>query len=106
MARINRLTNFLQDISEAIKNKTGDNSPIKLEQMQEKILTIKTDNSINGIEEEYENNGDYSIGEFVGLKDSSLFSLNGENKYGKIYGVIKEIEDNKVIVIKPRRENT
>lgn len=42
MARINNLTNFLNDVSSAIKEKLGDNTPIPASQFDTKIASIET----------------------------------------------------------------
>lgn len=42
MARIDTLTNFLTDVSNAIKQKTGDNAPIPASQFDTEILSIET----------------------------------------------------------------
>lgn len=42
MARINSLTNFLNDVSSAIKQKTGDNTPIPASEFDTEILSIET----------------------------------------------------------------
>ena len=42
MARTNDLTVFLNDVSSAIKEKTGDNTPIPASQFDTKIAEIET----------------------------------------------------------------
>ena len=42
MARTNNLTNFLTDVSTAIKEKTGDTTPIPASQFDTKIASIET----------------------------------------------------------------
>ena len=42
MARTNNLTNFLNDVSSAIKQKTGDNTPIPASEFDTEILSIET----------------------------------------------------------------
>ena len=42
MARIDTLTNFLTDVSNAIKQKTGDNAPIPASTFDTEILSIET----------------------------------------------------------------
>lgn len=42
MARVNNLTNFLNDVATAIKQKLGDNTPIPASQFDTKILSIET----------------------------------------------------------------
>ena len=42
MARTNNLTNFLTDVSAAIKQKTGDNTPIPASDFDTEILSIET----------------------------------------------------------------
>ena len=97
MARINRLLNFIQDISLAIQKRIGDNTPLKIEDFVEKISNIKTDNTIKGIVKEFEKNeNNFTIGEFVSLENNSLVPFNGD-----IYGIVTEINDEKISVITP-----
>lgn len=42
MARTNNLTDFLTDVSTAIKEKTGDTTPIPASQFDTKIASIET----------------------------------------------------------------
>lgn len=42
MARIDNLTNFLTDVSNAIKEKTGDTQPIPAFEFDDKIINIET----------------------------------------------------------------
>lgn len=97
MARINRLLNFVQDISLAVQKRTGDNTPLKIEEISEKISNIKTDNTIKGIVKEFDKNeNNFTIGEFVSLEDNSLIPFNGD-----IYGIVTEISNEKISVITP-----
>lgn len=97
MARINRLLNFIQDISLAIQKRIGDNTPLKIEDFVEKISNIKTDNTIKGIVKEFDKNeNNFTIGEFVSLEDNSLIPFNGD-----IYGIVTEISNEKISVITP-----
>lgn len=97
MARINRLLNFIQDISLAIQKRTGDSTPIKVEEIAEKISNIKTNNTIKGIVKEFDKNeNNFTIGEFVSLENNSLTPFNGN-----IYGIVTEISDEKISVTTP-----
>ena len=97
MARINRLLNFIQDISLAIRKRTGDNTPLKVEEITEKISSIKIDNTIKGIVKKFDKNeNDFTIGEFVSIENNSLTPFNGD-----IYGIVTEINDEKISVITP-----
>lgn len=97
MARINRLLNFVQDISLAVQKRTGDNTPLKIEEISEKTSNIKTDNTIKGIVKEFDKNeNNFTIGEFVSLEDNSLIPFNGD-----IYGIVTEISNEKISVITP-----
>lgn len=97
MARINRLLNFIQDISLAIRKRTGDNTPLKVEEISEKISSIKIDNTIKGIVKKFDKNeNDFTIGEFVSIENNSLTPFNGD-----IYGIVTEINDEKISVITP-----
>lgn len=99
MARINRLLNFIQDISLAIQKRIGDNTPLKIEDFVEKISNIKTDNTIKGIVKEFEKNeNNFTIGEFVSLENDSLTPFNGD-----IYGIVTEINDEKISVTVPHQ---
>ena len=97
MARINRLLNFIQDISLAIQKRIGDDTPLKIEDFAEKISNITINNTINGIVKEF-NKNDYkfTIGEFVSLENNSLIPFNGD-----IYGIVTEISNEKISVITP-----
>lgn len=97
MARINRLLNFIQDISLAIQKRTGDHTPLKVEEISEKISNMKTNNTIKGIIKEFDKNeNNFTIGEFVSLKNNSLIPFNGD-----IYGIVTEINDEKISVTTP-----
>lgn len=61
MARINNLTNFLTDISSAIKQKTGDNTPIPASQFDTEILSIETAGNYQTKELTVSSNGNYII---------------------------------------------
>lgn len=99
MARINRLLNFIQDISLAIQKRIGDNTPLKIEDFVEKISNIKTDNTIKGIVKEFEKSeNNFTIGEFVSLENNSLTPFNGD-----IYGIVTEISDEKISVTVPHQ---
>lgn len=47
MARTNNLTNFLTDVSSAIKQKTGDNTPIPAFEFNTEISNIQTRDNID-----------------------------------------------------------
>lgn len=99
MARINRLLNFIQDISLAIQKRIGDNTPLKIEDFAKKISNIKTDNTIKGIVKEFEKNeNNFTIGEFVSLENDSLTPFNDT-----IYGIVTEINDEKISVTTPHQ---
>lgn len=97
MARINRLLNFIQDISLAIQKRIGDNTPLKIEDFAEKISNITINNTINGIVKEFDKNDyEFTIGEFVSLENNLLIPFNGD-----IYGIVTEISDEKISVTTP-----
>lgn len=99
MARINRLLNFIQDISLAIQKRTGDNTPLKIEDFAEKIFNITINNTINGVVKEFDKNDyEFTIGEFVSLENNLLIPFNG-----KIYGIVTEINDEKISVMVPHQ---
>ena len=97
MARTNRLLNFIQDISLAIQKRIGDNTPLKIEGFAEKISNITINNTINGIVKEFDKNDyEFTIGEFVSLENNLLIPFNG-----KIYGIVTEIDNEKISVMVP-----
>lgn len=99
MARINRLLNFIQDISLAIQKRIGDNTPLKIEDFAEKISNITINNTINGIVKEFDRNDyEFTIGEFVSLENNLLIPFNGT-----IYGIVTEINDKKISVMVPHQ---
>lgn len=99
MARINRLLNFIQDISLAIQKRIGDNTPLKIEDFAEKISNITINNTINGIVKEFDKNDyEFTIGEFISLENNLLIPFNG-----KIYGIVTEINDEKISVMVPHQ---
>lgn len=99
MARTNRLLNFVQDISLAIQERTGDNTPLKIEDFAEKISNITINNTINGIVKEFNKNDyEFTIGEFVSLENNLLIPFNG-----KIYGIVTEINNEKISVTIPHQ---
>lgn len=99
MARINRLLNFIQDISLAIQKRIGDDTPLKVEDFAEKISSITINNTINGIVKEFDKNDyEFTIGEFISLENNLLIPFNG-----KIYGIVTEINDEKISVMVPHQ---
>ena len=61
MARTNNLTNFLTDVSSAIKQKTGDNTPIPASDFDTEILSIETGGSYQSKTLEVRQNGNYNL---------------------------------------------
>ena len=61
MARINDLEDFLDDVSSAIKQKLGDNSPIPASEFDTKILSITTPGLYQNKELSITQNGNYVL---------------------------------------------
>ena len=61
MARTNNLTNFLTDVSSAIKQKTGDNTPIPASDFDTEILSIETGGNYQSKTLNVAQNGNYNL---------------------------------------------
>ena len=61
MARTNNLTNFLTDVSSAIKQKTGDSTPIPAANFDTEILNIETGGNYQNKSLEISQNGNYNL---------------------------------------------
>lgn len=61
MARTNNLTNFLTDVSSAIKQKTGDNTPIPASNFDTEILSIETGGNYQSKTLNVAQNGNYNL---------------------------------------------
>lgn len=61
MARTNNLTNFLTDVSSAIKQKTGDNTPIPASDFDTEILSIETGGNYQSKTLNVTQNGNYNL---------------------------------------------
>ena len=61
MARVNNLTNFLTDVSSAIKQKTGDNTPIPASNFDTEILSIETGGNYQSKTLNITQNGNYNL---------------------------------------------
>lgn len=61
MARTNNLTNFLTDVSSAIKQKTGDNTPIPASDFDTEILSIETAGNYQSKTLNITQNGNYNL---------------------------------------------
>lgn len=61
MARTNTLTNFLEDVSNAIKQKTGNDAPIPASQFDREILSIETPGIYQEKQIELVTNGNYVL---------------------------------------------
>lgn len=61
MARINNLTDFLTDVSTAIKQKTGDTTPIPASEFDTEILKIETKGNYQEKEIEITENGNITL---------------------------------------------
>jgi len=74
MARINNLTNFLNDVSSAIKQKTGDNTPIPASDFDTEILSIETGGNYQSKTLNVTQNGNYNL-----LPDQEFDALSNVN---------------------------
>lgn len=61
MARVNNLTNFLNDVASAIKQKTGDNTPIPASDFDTEILSIETGGNYQSKTLNVTQNGNYNL---------------------------------------------
>lgn len=61
MARVNNLTDFLNDVATAIKQKTGSSSPIPASQFDTEILSITTGGTYQTKSQSITTNGNYII---------------------------------------------
>ena len=74
MARVNNLTNFLTDISSAIKQKTGDNTPIPASDFDTEILSIETGGNYQSKTLNVTQNGNYNL-----LPDQEFDAISNVN---------------------------
>ena len=74
MARTNNLTNFLTDVSSAIKQKTGDNTPIPASEFDTEILSIETGGNYQSKSISITTNGNYNL-----LPDQEFDALSNVN---------------------------
>lgn len=74
MARTNNLTNFLTDVSSAIKQKTGDNTPIPASEFDTEILSIETGGNYQSKTLNVTQNGNYNL-----LPDQEFDALSNVN---------------------------
>ena len=74
MARTNNLTNFLTDVSSAIKQKTGDNTPIPASDFDTEILSIETGGNYQSKTLNVTQNGNYNL-----LPDQEFDALSNVN---------------------------
>ena len=74
MARVNNLTNFLTDVAGAIKQKTGDNTPIPASTFDTAILSIPTRETYQEKSITIRQDGNYSL-----LPDSGYGALSRAN---------------------------
>ena len=74
MARVNNLTNFLTDVASAIKQKTGDNTPIPASEFDTEILSIETGGNYQSKTLNVTQNGNYNL-----LPDQEFDALSNVN---------------------------
>ena len=74
MARTNNLTNFLTDVSSAIKQKTGDNTPIPASEFDTEILSIETGGNYQSKTLNVTQNGNYNL-----LPDQEFDAISNVN---------------------------
>lgn len=71
MARINNLTNFLNDVATAIKTKLGDNTSIPAAEFDSKIMEIETAGNYQNKSITITTNGNYNL-----LPDTGFDAMN------------------------------
>jgi hypothetical protein len=74
MARTNNLTDFLTDVSSAIKQKTGDNTPIPASDFDTEILSIETAGNYQSKTLDITQNGNYNL-----LPDQEFDAISNVN---------------------------
>jgi hypothetical protein len=74
MARTNNLTDFLTDVSSAIKQKTGDSSPIPASEFDTEILSIETAGNYQSKTLNITQNGNYNL-----LPDQEFDAISNVN---------------------------
>ena len=74
MARVNNLTNFLNDVATAIKQKTGNNTPIPASEFDTEILSIETGGNYQSKSISITTNGNYNL-----LPDQEFDALSNVN---------------------------
>ena len=74
MARTNNLTNFLTDVSSAIKQKTGDSTPIPASDFDTEILSIETAGNYQSKTLNITQNGNYNL-----LPDQEFDAISNVN---------------------------
>lgn len=74
MARVNNLSNFLTDVSSAIKQKTGDSSPIPASEFDTEILSIETAGNYQSKTLNITQNGNYNL-----LPDQEFDAISNVN---------------------------
>lgn len=74
MARTNNLTDFLTDVSSAIKQKTGDNTPIPASEFDTEILSIETGRNYQSKTLNITQNGNYNL-----LPDQEFDAISNVN---------------------------
>ena len=74
MARTNNLTDFLTDVSSAIKQKTGDNTPIPASEFDTEILSIETGGNYQSKTLNITQNGNYNL-----LPDQEFDAISNVN---------------------------
>lgn len=76
MARTNNLTNFLNDVATAIKQKTGDNTPIPASDFDTEILRIETVGTYQIKQLTVTTNGNYVVTPDTGYDAISNVNIN------------------------------
>ena len=96
MARINNLTNFLNDVATAIKTKLGDNTPIPASQFDSKIMDIHTGGTYQTKSISITTNGNYNLLPDTGFDAmnsvSISVSISGEDAtYAELFAIADSI---------------
>ena len=96
MARTNNLTNFLNDVAIAIKQKLGDNTPIPASQFDTKISEIETGGNYQTKSINITTNGNYNLLPDTGFDAmnsvSISVSISGEDAtYAELFAIADSI---------------
>lgn len=103
MARINNLTNFLNDVATAIKTKLGDNTPIPASQFDTKIGEIETGGTYQSKTINVTTNGSQTITPDTGYDALSSVLINVQVPIPSLQTKNYEFTQNTHIVLSPEQ---